>query len=181
MAASVFLRRLDAGPDAGALELSTELSELADVSKKLRISGVLARGEALEDLHCDSSVNEAQQCLESVDHARAQAPCAGHGECIPVADLRHSSEEPGAVLDQASTRCCLLEETRADRLECLPLQSRVLRVCPDPDEYNERHQPKLRSLLCSRSMAVGGGVRCIGFIERSKPADDDDRAAIFSF
>src|SRR5690606_41025263 len=134
-----------------------------------------------EDLHCYSSVNEVQQCLEPVDHARAQAPCAGHGECIPVADLRHSSEEPGAVLDQASTRCSLLEETRADRLECLPLRSRVLRVCPDPDESYERHQPKPRSLLRSRSMAVRGGARCIGFIEHSKPADNDDRAAVFAF
>ncbi|WP_236757692.1 hypothetical protein [Aeromicrobium sp. PE09-221] len=87
------------------------MSELADVSEELRVSGVLARGEAIEDLHCDSSVNEVQQCLESVDHARAQAPCVGHGKHIPVADLRHSSEEPGAVLDQALTRCCLLEET----------------------------------------------------------------------
>jgi len=42
------------------LELSTELPELADVRQKLRVSGVLARGEALEDLHCDSSVNQVQ-------------------------------------------------------------------------------------------------------------------------
>ncbi|KYK02474.1 hypothetical protein AUV02_00460 [Micrococcus sp. CH3] len=107
----MFPRCLDAGPDAGALELSAAPGELADVIEELRVSGVLSRGEALEDFHGNSSVNEVQQCLEPVDHARAQASCVGHGERIAVAHLRHSSEEPGAVLDQASTRCCLLDET----------------------------------------------------------------------
>jgi len=51
---------LDAGLDSGALELSTELPELADVREEFRVSVVLARGEALEDLHCDPSVNQVQ-------------------------------------------------------------------------------------------------------------------------
>nr|WP_257994986.1 MULTISPECIES: hypothetical protein [Brevibacterium] len=60
MADSLFPRCLDAGLDSGALELSTELPELADVREEFRVSVVLARGEALEDLHCDPSVNQVQ-------------------------------------------------------------------------------------------------------------------------
>ncbi|WBL18294.1 hypothetical protein O1A05_10950 [Citricoccus sp. NR2] len=60
VADSLFPRCLDAGPDAGALELSTELPELAAVREELRVSGVLARGEAVEDLHYDPSVNQVQ-------------------------------------------------------------------------------------------------------------------------
>lgn len=128
VAVSVFSCCLDAGPDARTSKLPAKLSELADVIEEFRVSGVLARREAVEHLRYDSSLNEVQERLETVDCARAQISRVGYDKHILVTEDRQGIQEPRSVRDDASTRRRLLEDARADRLERLPLRPRVPRI-----------------------------------------------------